>query len=54
MALWASMVGITVVLMFRYGQCFNAFHVQVRLIFEVPQGLSLAGICVIVPKHQPF
>ena len=41
-------------LMFRCSQCFGAVSVQVWLIFEVPQGLSLAGICATAPKHQGF
>ena len=43
LALRASIVGVTVCSMFRCSQCFGAVSVQVRLIFEVPQGLSLAG-----------
>ena len=47
---WYFWVGVTVWSMFRCSQCFGAVSVQVRLIFEVPQGLSLAGICATAPK----
>ena len=54
LALRARIVRVSVWSMFRRGQCFGVVSVQMRLIFEVPQGLSLAGICATAPKHQPF
>ena len=43
MALRAIIVGVSVWSMFWHGQCFGAVSVKARLIYEVPQGMSLAG-----------
>ena len=54
MALRAIIVGVSVWSMFRHGQCFGAVSVKVRLIYEAPQGMSLAGIRATAPKHKPL
>ena len=40
--------------MFQRGQCFGVASVKVRLIFEVPQGLSLAGTFKVAGYRNPY
>ena len=39
--------------MFRHGQCFGVVDLQVWVIFQVPQGMSHAGILDISPWSMP-
>ena len=48
------MVGVSAWSMFQRGQCFGSASVQVRLIFEVPQGLSLAGTLKVAGYRNPY
>ena len=40
--------------MFKRGQCFGVVSVKVRFMFEVPQGLSLAGTFKVACYRNPY